>query len=654
MPAIDEDAEVEVRRLSTQLAAERRALAERDDRIQELTDQVATLTSLYGSTALAAAGVARRAAKRVLPPGTRRARAAVSAISTVHGSRRGRPETPAARTGKSEATRYAAEPAALAAEYRRWREQHEPTPDGLGAMRRDNVTWEQRPLVSVVLSVADTDAEWLAESIDSVVAQIYSRWELWIVSESVRPDIVRVIEWYLAADVRIHLVPNRSGDTAPAVQQAAAQAQGEWVVRLHSGDLLRPDALHRIVAHLIDHSDEDVVYADEDRLSPRGDREQPEFKPDWSPDYLLSKDYLGCPTAIRRRLLEDVGGWRAGYGREEDHDLHLRATEQARGVGHVPAVLSTRRGRETPPGTSPIESDNPVAEALARRQQAGRAVPRDDGRNGTSYDIRYEIDGQPSVDIIIPTRDRVELLQACIGSIVELSTYPSYRIIIVDNDSVEDATFRFFERDDVRVVPGPGPFNFSRLVNTGVRASDADYVLLLNNDVTVLTADWIEAMLELGQQPDVGAVGCRLLFPDGSVQHEGVALLPEYVAANVSWPWPLIRNTSAVTAACMLVRRDVYWSIGGFDEEMGVVYNDVDFCLRMLRSGRKVLYTPYAQLVHDESASRGSANPSADIDLFFDRWGIPSQLRDPHVSPHVLWPHPQRLRTSDRSSGVLR
>jgi GT2 family glycosyltransferase len=248
----------------------------------------------------------------------------------------------------------------------------------------------------------------------------------------------------------------------------------------------------------------------------------------------------------------------------------------------------------------------------------------------------------------------VELLQACIGSIVELSTYPSYRIIIVDNDSVEDATFRFFERDDVRVVPGPGPFNFSRLVNTGVRASDADYVLLLNNDVTVLTADWIEAMLELGQQPDVGAVGCRLLFPDGSVQHEGVALLPEYVAANVSWPWPLIRNTSAVTAACMLVRRDVYWSIGGFDEEMGVVYNDVDFCLRMLRSGRKVLYTPYAQLVHDESASRGSANPSADIDLFFDRWGIPSQLRDPHVSPHVLWPHPQRLRTSDRSSGVLR
>jgi GT2 family glycosyltransferase len=139
-------------------------------------------------------------------------------------------------------------------------------------------------------------------------------------------------------------------------------------------------------------------------------------------------------------------------------------------------------------------------------------------------------------------------------------------------------------------------------------------------------------------------VGCRLLFPDGSVQHEGVALIREYVAANVSWPWPVIRNTSAVTAACMLVRRDIYWSIGGFDEKMGVVYNDVDFCLRMVRSGQRVVYTPYAELVHDESSSRGKVNPQADIDLFFDRWGTPDRLHDPYVSAHVLWPNPQRLR----------
>ena len=631
-----------------QTDADRRALEERDERIRALTDQLDSLTSLHGSTALAVAESARRLAKRLLPPGTRRARAAVFALGVAHGTRRRPTQPPGSPAPKSEATRYAAEAAVLDTEYRRWREQHEPGPVELGAFRRANVMWDRRPLISVVLPVADTDAEWLGESIDSVVAQIYSGWELWIVTEGSRPDIARIIECYLAADARIHRISDEPSADATV-------AQGEWIIRLDSGDLLRPDALHHIVAHINDHPDEDVVYADEDRLSPSGTRVQPEFKPDWSPDYLLSRDYLGCPTVVRRTLLDDLGDWHGGYGAADDHDLHLRVTERARGVGHVALVLSTRRERETPAGGAVMSGlDNPVAHALSRRKRSGTAVPRSDGRNDVTYETRYELDGRPSVDIIIPTRDRVELLQACIDSVTERSTYPSYRITVVDNESVEEATLRYLKRGDLHVVPGPGPFNFSRLVNEGVRASDADYVLLLNNDVTIITPDWIEAMLELGQQPGVGAVGCRLLFPDGSVQHEGVALLPEYVAANVSWPWPVIRNTSAVTAACMLIRRDVYWSIDGFDEKMGVVYNDVDFCLRMLRSGRRVLYTPYAEAVHDESSSRGKANPSADIDLFFERWGTPDQMHDPFVSPHVLWPHPQRLRIDDGLVGIGR
>ncbi len=652
------DVEEEIRRLSGELAAGRRALADRDTRIRELDEQVASLTSLQGSTALAVAGAIRRHAKRLLPPGTRRTRALVYALGKAHGTRRGRTKPPKLAP-KSEATRYAVEPAALAAEYRQWREQHEPGPDELGMLRRANITWERRPPISVILPMVEGDAGRLAESIDSVVAQVYGEWELWIATDLTDPDIARLIERYVAADARIHLVPDRtidrSKDSQVAAQSALALAHGDWIIRLEAGDHLRPDALHRMVAHIIEHGDDDVVYADEDRFSPEAGREQPEFKPDWSPDYLLSKDYLGGLTAVRRSLIEGVGGWRAGYGVAEDHDLHLRATEQARGVGHVPTVLSTRREHGTTSrATVPPEIGNPVADALQRRGQAGRARPWENGSHDICYDVRYELHGQPSVDVIIPTRDRVELLQACIDSVIQQSTYPSYRIIVVDNDSVEDATLRFLERDDLKVVPGPGQFNFSHLVNTGVRASDADFVLLLNNDVTVVTPDWIEALLELGQQPDVGAVGCRLVFPDGSVQHEGVALLPEYVAANISWPWPIIRNTSAVTAACMLIRRDVYWSIGGFDEEMGVVYNDVDFCLRMIRSGRRVLYTPYAELVHDESASRGKVNPSADIDLFFDRWGTPDRLHDPYVSPHVLWPHPQRLRIKDAPPRVAR
>lgn len=653
-----DDVVEENRRLSSRLAANRRAIAERDERIRELTDQLAALNSLHGSTALAAATAVRRAAKRLLPPETRRARVAVVGIGLFHRATVGRSGPPPAPAPKSEATRYAAAPSALAAEYRHWLEQHEPGPDELDALRRTNSGWKQRALVSVVLPVTVLEPDRLEKSIDSVVGQVYDHWELLIVADPSRPGTAPVIESAVTADSRIRLVVD-GPDDGSRVEKVAAQvgadhAQGEWIVRLEAGDQLRPDALHRLVAHINDHSSDDVVYADEDRLSPGNEREQPELKPDWSPDYLLSRDYLGCPTVIRRSLLEDVGGWHAGFGTEEDHDLHLRVTEGARGVGHVAAVLATRPGRGAPTEDRPTGSGNPVAHALTRRHRAGQAVPRTDCRNDVNYDVRYQLDGRPSVDIVIPTRDRVDLLEACIDSITTLSTYRSYRITIVDNDSVQDATRRFLARDDLRVVAEPGPFNFSRLVNAGVRASHADYVLLLNNDVTVLTPDWIEAMLELGQQPGVGAVGCRLLFPDGSVQHEGVALIREYVAANVSWPWPVIRNTSAVTAACMLVRRDVYWSIDGFDEKLGVVYNDVDFCLRMVRSGRRVVYTPHAELVHDESSSRGKDNPQSDIDLFFARWGGPERMHDPYVSPHVLWPYPQRLRLTGDPAAAAR
>jgi GT2 family glycosyltransferase len=652
---VGDDSVDEVARLSAQLAAARRSVAERDDRIQELTDHLDEVTSLYGSSTLAAAGAARRLVKRLLPVGTRRTRAVAVVLGAASSVRRRGPAQPTAQPAKSEATRYAASPAELAAEYRRWRRQNEPGPDQLGVLRRANLAWEQRPLVTVVVPVLDADPEWLDESIDSVEAQVYGQWELCVaVDPSLGPDVADVVERHAAADTRIRLVSGRQDIGTALAQQAAEEALGEWVVRLDAGDLLRPDALHRLVEHIASHGGDDVVYADEDRLSPTGDRERPELKPDWSPDYLLSKDYVGSPTAVRRSLLEDVGGWRPGNVAAEDHDLHLRATERARGVGHVARVLSSRRKRPPRAGAVPPTLEHAVNDALRRRRLNGRAVARTDIGSDTCYDVRYQVEGHPLVDIVIPTRDRVDLLDACITSIIERSTYPTYRITVVDNNSVEDATLRYLERKDLNlhVVHAPGPFNFSRIVNTGVRASEADYVLLLNNDVLVLTDDWIEALLELGQQSDVGAVGCRLLFPDGSVQHEGIALLPEYVAANASWPYRVIRNTSAVTAACMLVRRDLYWSIGGFDEEMGVVYNDVDFCLRMGRSGQRVLYTPYAQLEHDESSSRGRFNPTDDIDLFFTRWGTPDQLHDPYVSPHVIWPHPQRLRMSNIASGV--
>ena len=653
----------ELERLSVLLEASQRSLAERDEWIRVLSGQVADLSRMQ-RIALAGSRSARKAVRLAAPIGTDRQRVVSAVLRVVRPADRRPSAGPGRPTVASQVSRYRADAEELSAEYRRWRKQHEPGPAALGELHGTNLAWEWRPLISIALCVADAEAKWLEETVDSVVAQVYERWEVWIApGESVASDVDGVIEHYAATDPRIRVIrppvgPVGAGgeeeDTVPA-QRAAIQATGEWVLRLDGGDLLRPDALHRIVAHLATHGDADVVYADEDRLSLDGDLERPEFKPDWSPEYLLSRDYLGHPTAVRRSLLLSVGGWRAGdTPAQEDHDLHLRATEQARQVAHVAAVLYTRRPHPpseahpaVPPGTV---SGNPVTAALRRRDRIGRATimsgvdSGDDVGEPACYDVRYDLRGRPTVDIIIPTRDRLDLLKKCITSIRTVSTYPSYRITVVDNGSVEEATLRYLENPGLRVVRSPGPFNFSRLVNRGVQSSEADYVLLLNNDITALTADWIEALLELAQRPEVGAVGCRLLFPDGSVQHEGVALLPEYTAANVSWPWPVIRDTLAVTAACMLVRRDDYLSIGGFDEDIAVCFNDVDFCLRMGRSGRRVLYTPHAELEHAESSTRGRTNPQDDIDLFFNRWGTPDRLRDPFMSPHVCWPHPQRLR----------
>jgi GT2 family glycosyltransferase len=675
--AEDDAVATELVRVSAQLRASRQELEAKDTRLGELTQQVAELRASLRRTAVVV-HVAHRTVRRIAPSGSRQSRLAGAVLRSTQRTR----PVPVGPTDRppqtSEAGRFGADRPELAAEYRRWREQHEPGATDLDQLQRANGGWAWRPVVDIVLpltgvgDIADVEARWLEETIDSVLAQVYDRWHLCIAPEDSTPvDAVQVAERHAAVDPRIRVVlppatggegtTGATGSTgAPegsvAAQRAAVASEGEWVVRLDSGDVLRPDALHRIVAHLTDHPVCDMVYADEDRIAPGGGLERPEVKPDWSPDYLLSRDYVGHPTAVRRALLESIGGWRASRGpAQEDHDLHLRASEQARQVGHVAAVLCSRRTapHSQQPDTrasSDIGADNPVVAALQRRQLSGRAVVAEGAPDGefwrepACYDVRYDIEGTPSVDIIIPTRDRVDLLRSCIDSITSLTTYPDYRITVVDNDSVDETTHRYLERTDLRVVPSPGAFNFSHLVNEGVRTSDADYVLLLNNDITVLTPDWIEALLELAQQDGVGAVGCRLLFPDGSVQHEGVALLPDYTAANISWPWQVIRDASAVTAACMLVRRDIYASIDGFDEDMGVVYNDVDFCLRMVRSGRRVVYTPHAELEHAESATRGRSNPQSDIDLFFARWGTPDRLRDPFVSPFVRWPHPQRLR----------
>ena len=305
------------------------------------------------------------------------------------------------------------------------------------------------------------------------------------------------------------------------------------------------------------------------------------------------------------------------------------------------------------PGSAALSSDEkPLAREAGRRAVQEAVARRGDtarvefGASPGMYRVRYAIEGHPTVAIIIPTRDRVNLLRACIGSIERRSTYDNRTIVIVDNGSRNPDTLAYLRASPHRVVRIDRPFNYSELVNAAAAEVSADHLLLLNNDVTVLSPGWIEAMLEHSQRRDVGAVGARLLFSDGHAQHEGVALGRLHIAANMETRWPVVREVSAVTGACLMTRRAVFDEAGGLDEALPEAFNDVDYCLRVRARGYRVIYTPLAQLSHREGGTRGRRIPEPDRRVFVERWGDERTLRDPYLNPNVLWPNPLRLRFS--------
>jgi GT2 family glycosyltransferase len=279
--------------------------------------------------------------------------------------------------------------------------------------------------------------------------------------------------------------------------------------------------------------------------------------------------------------------------------------------------------------------------ALERRGTPGRV---EQGALPGFYNIRYLIKGEPTVGIVIPTRNRCDLLKACLDSITNRSTYRNFSITVVDNDSNDSETLAYLAATPHRVIAQPGPFHYARIINAAAAAVDAEHLLFLNNDVLVITPDWIEALLEHSQRSGIGAVGCRLLYPDGTPQHQGIVLGPGHMPANVGLGLPVVYNAAAVTAACMMVPHHVFDEVGGFDEEIRIAWGDVDFCLRVGLRGYRVVYTPFAELTHEESGSRGPLSPAEDERRFNERWGPPEQLTDPYVNPNLLWPNPLQLR----------
>jgi GT2 family glycosyltransferase len=496
--------------------------------------------------------------------------------------------------------------------------------------------------------------------VDSVRQQTYPRWELCLVDDaSMRADTEATLSELAAADDRVRLRRLESPmGIVGATNAALAMVKGAYVAFVDHDDVLAPTALYWIVRRLECDGDLDVLYTDEDKLDEQGNRVEPYFKPDWSPDYLLSLNYVTHLLVVRRRVLEALGGVRRGFDGAQDYDLLLRLSEHTDRIAHVPAPLYS--WRKVPGSTSADIHAKPDAhrasaraidDAIARR---GLDAVRAEGLQPTWHRVRYRIARRPTVSVVIPTRDRVDLLEQCVDRVRDTTTDTPIEFVIVDNDSRDPATLDYLARqsglDDVRVVRYPHRFNFARQMNFAALTATGEVLLLLNNDVRPITAHWLDAMLEHALRPEVGAVGARLVWPDGRAQHEGIVLNAGGVALNLdSGPYAAygrcIRNTSAVTAACLMTRASVFAAVGGMDDRLRVAYNDVDLCLRIGERGWRIVYTPYAELEHAESSTRGTLHPEIDEAFFQQRWGPPYTALDPFYTPNLelLQPWSPRL-----------
>ncbi len=660
--------EAQIREQQLQLAEEAHrvseleaSLAETEGRLRALAHEYQLTTHAVGFRALQRA---RRVVNWLLPPGSRRRGAfrvwrRASEIALTEGWwtllkrslavwRWGPRVFRGARMGAPQAT-------SIDDQYQLWLAAHALSPADIRRIRREAAAFAYRPTVSIVVPAYNTEPDQLRDAIESVRGQHYDGWELCIADDaSTIPRVRDVLRRYAADDDRIKVAYlEKNGGISAASNATLALATGDFVGLLDHDDELKPDALYEVVKLLNENPGLDFIYTDEDKRDRDGSLVQPFFKPDFSPDLLLCENYVPHFAVYRRSILEDVGGFRTECDFSQDYDLVLRVTERTDRIAHIPLPLYTWR---MIPGSAALESGaKPKAVEAAKRalsdaiQRRGLDAEVLEGPHPNTYRVRYRIHGQPLVTIIIPTRDRVGLLRACINSIEQKTTYPNYEIVIVDNDSADPATLDYLKASPHRVIPYPGAFHYAAMMNFALRETAGEHVILLNNDTEVITPDWIESMLEHSQRPEVAAVGARLLYPDGSPQHEGVIIgLGGGSALNADHKGyfglgDLVLNCTAVTGACMMVRREAWERWDGFDETLGVAFNDVDYCLRAHRDGYRIIYTPFAVLYHHESASRGALHPEEDEQVFRKRWGKPGEYRDPYYNPNLSLIRPFNL-----------
>jgi glycosyltransferase involved in cell wall biosynthesis len=554
--------------------------------------------------------------------------------------------------------------------YELWRKHWHLTEAGRQQMRRVAAAMKDPPVISVLMPVYNVKASFLRSAIESVLRQTYPYWELCIADDaSTSPGIRTILEEYASADPRIKVTfRSERGHISAASNSALEKATGDHVALLDHDDELAEQALFRVAQAIVADRSLDMIYSDEDKLEVDGRHVDPFFKPDWSPEYFLNCMFTCHLGVYRTALVRELGGFRGEFDTAQDYDLALRVVARSSRIKHISDVLY--HWRKLPDSTARSHRAKPQAHRTAGRalesylQTAGRQGTIESGRFAGLHRVRFTIVGKPKVSIVIPTASRPARIRGretsfvgnCVKSICRKTTYKNYEIITVDNDDMPASLQREMDGWGVRRVSFTEEFNLASKMNLGAAKAEGEHLLFLNDDVEVITPDWLECMLEYSQQVEIGVAGVKLLFPDGRLQHVGVVLLDGdpihpyygnpggdigYCGGNL-----VIRNFSAVTGACLMTRAELFHDLAGFDERFSLNYNDIDYCLRVVSSGRRVVYTPYAQLYHYEGATK-SGITAQELENFRERWAD-KWKQDPFYNPNLsINFHDFRLQTPE-------
>lgn len=520
--------------------------------------------------------------------------------------------------------------------YGPWYEQYRAKPEDL--MKQKQHSFKHQPLISIVVPAYHTPDVFLRQMLDSLKDQSYQNWEVIIGNAS--PDDSRmrsILDEYAKNDARIKSVdiPDNLG-ISENTNAALKHASGDYIGFMDHDDLLAPDALFEIAIRLEANPDIDVFYTDEDKVSTDlSEHFQPHFKPDFNLDLLRSNNYICHFFVVKRTILKQVKGLDPKYNGAQDYDFIFRCTELSKNIVHIPRILYHWRVHNASTADNPASKlyayeagKKAIEDNLARSGEKGSVSMRSDYG---FYNVDYALTDQPLVSILIPNKDHIDILKQCIRFLKEKATYTNYEIIVIENNSTEPATFEYYDKlkkDGIQVLYYPEfGFNYSAINNWGVKNCKGEYLLFLNNDIEVITPDFIEKMLSNCERPGIGAVGAKLYYPDNTIQHAGIIIGIGGIAGHAFLNLPRARsgylhkaslqmNVSAVTAACMMVSRKIFDLVGGFEETLSVAFNDVDLCLRIQKAGYHNVYNPHVEMYHHESKSRGTEDSEAKARRF--------------------------------------